>query len=151
MQKAIDQIHFHYLTDPFYFPDRSFMKLFIAELLVKEKRKLDQINYIFCHDEYLLDINRQYLNHDTYTDIITFELSGKNEPLLADVYISIPRLRENARAFEIPFITELRRVMIHGALHLCGYRDKSKEEKRQMTEMENFYLLRYKVSRETNP
>jgi len=149
MNKPEDRIKFHFLVDRFYFPKRNFLKAFLAKQLKKEGKKIDAINYIFCSDKYLLQMNQQYLNHDTLTDIITFELSSNGQPLLSDIYISIDRVRENVSVFETTFQCELHRVIIHGALHLSGYKDKSEEQARQMREKEDEWLNRYFVSRET--
>ena len=148
-EKLEQRIQFHYLVRRFYFPDRLRLKAFLAILLKKEGRHLDHINYIFCSDDYLLEINKEYLKHDTYTDIITFELSSKGEPLIADVYISIERIRENARTFGVSFLNELHRVIFHGALHLCGYGDKTNKARDTMRRLESSYLDRYFVSRAT--
>ena len=111
----------------------------IKEAIANEQKILGEINYIFCDDDYLLEKNQTYLNHDTYTDIITFDYSEENS-VSGDIFISIERLKENARKFAVPFDTELRRVMIHGVLHLIGYKDKSDKEKKLMREKEDFYL-----------
>jgi rRNA maturation RNase YbeY len=104
-----------------------------------EKKALGEINYIFCDDEYLLKKNQDFLNHDTLTDIITFDYSEENK-LSADIFISIERVKENALIFAVPFEKELKRVIIHGILHLIGYKDKSEEEAKTMRSKENFYL-----------
>jgi rRNA maturation RNase YbeY len=116
----------------------------------KERKKVDALNYIFCTDDYLLEINKKYLNHDNYTDIITFELSSKDQPLLSDIYISSERVRDNASMFKTSFSRELHRVIFHGALHLCGYDDKKREQALLMREMENVYLSQYFISRGTS-
>ena len=99
---------------------------------------LRQVNYIFCNDQYLHNINVKYLNHDTYTDVITFPYAEAH--VEGDIFISIDRIEENAVAFHVPFVQELHRVMVHGLLHLLGYLDKSPEEKTIMTSKEDFYL-----------
>jgi rRNA maturation RNase YbeY len=120
--------------------DRKKLKLFIETLFIGEKRKLDHISYIFCSDERLLKINKQFLKHDFYTDVITFDLStGKNE-ITGEVYLSIDRIKENAKTEGVPYKEELHRVIFHGALHLCGYKDKNKADKKQMRKAENKYL-----------
>lgn len=102
---------------------------------------IDNINFIWCTDEELLEVNKEYLNHDYYTDIITFDLRDTPaENHLADLFISTERVRENALAAAVSYETELKRVMIHGILHLCGFNDKSPEQKALMTSKENFYL-----------
>jgi rRNA maturation RNase YbeY len=101
---------------------------------------IKELNYIFCSDAYLLEMNQSYLNHDTYTDIITFDNSETDGKVLGDIFISIDRIKENAKNFDVTESEELHRVMIHGLLHLLGYGDKSKAEKTTMTEKENHYL-----------
>lgn len=108
-----------------------------------EKKYLASLNYIFCTDKRLLEINRQYLKHDFYTDIITFPLSAPKMPVEAEIYISIDRVRENAKTLDVSFKTELHRVIFHGALHLCGYGDKTKGEKEKMRGKEDKYLQKY--------
>jgi probable rRNA maturation factor len=114
----------------------SWIKLCIAE----EGKKINTISFNLCSDEYILQLNNEALQHDYYTDIITFELNEKNEPIEGDIYISIDRVKDNAKTLNIQFITELQRVLIHGVLHLCGYKDKSTKEEKQMREKENYYL-----------
>lgn len=111
----------------------------IERTIIEEKKVMGEINYIFCDDNYLLDKNISYLNHDTLTDIITFDYSEKNR-LSADIYISVERIKENALIFAVSFDEELKRVMIHGILHLIGYKDKAEEEAKEMREKENYYL-----------
>ena len=113
-------------------------------MLQEEGKEVQAINYIFCSDKYLLDLNKDHLNHDTYTDIITFELSGPKQALLADIYVSVERVRENAKIFRQPFSKELLRVMFHGALHLAGYKDKFKTDSELMRKMEDKWLLKYR-------
>lgn len=112
-------------------------------LFKKEKKKLANLNYIFCSDEYLLAINRDFLQHDYYTDIVTFELNDPGTPISGEIYISIDRIRDNAKNLEESFTRELHRVIFHGALHLCGYRDKTQEEEKLMRKMEDKYLSSY--------
>lgn len=102
-----------------------------------------ELSYVFCTDEYLLTINRDFLQHDYYTDIITFELSEPGQPVMGEIYISIDRVRDNAKIHQESFQRELHRVIFHGALHLCGYRDKTKKEQEEMRRKENEYLKRY--------
>ena len=109
----------------------------------KEGKELEAINFIFCSDEYLLGLNQAHLDHNTFTDIITFELSSKNQPLVADIYISVDRVRENARLFQVSFKEELHRVIFHGVLHLCGFKDKKPAEQKLMREMEGKWLSKY--------
>jgi probable rRNA maturation factor len=116
------------------------IRQWIAETVQAEGYKLTELSYIFCSDEYLLQINRQYLDHDTYTDIITFDNSTPGSGILGDIFISIDRIRENALKFNIAEADELRRVIIHGALHLLGYKDKTPADKKKMTLKEDYYL-----------
>ncbi|UKJ07803.1 rRNA maturation RNase YbeY [Solitalea lacus] len=120
--------------------DKAKLKTWIKSTAAEEGYKLKEINFIFCSDEYLLTINQQYLNHNTYTDIVTFDNSEKEGQLIGDIFISVERTYENAQKFGVAASTELYRVMIHGILHLCGYYDKKPEDKALMTEKENFYL-----------
>ena len=102
---------------------------------------IEHISYIFCSDEYLLELNKSALNHDYYTDIITFDLrENEADPLDAELYISLDRVRENSSDFNTTFALELKRVMVHGLLHLTGLNDATDEEKQHMRKMENTYL-----------
>lgn len=111
----------------------------LLKLTDNEKQSLGEITVIFCSDEYLLKINQEYLKHDYYTDIITFDYS-ETPVVSGDLFISIERIKENAETEKTTFECEINRVIIHGVLHLCGYKDKSKEEEKLMREKENFYL-----------
>lgn len=123
--------------------ERSRLKDFLPLIFKKEKKQLAEIQYIFCSDDYLLGINKQYLDHDYYTDIITFDLSEPGKPINAEIYISVDRVRDNARSFGTSLKKELHRVIFHGALHLCGYRDKKQQEEQVMRKMEDQYLALY--------
>ena len=124
--------------------NRNRLKKFLINLFKKEDKKLDSINYIFCTDRFLLNVNRHYLNHNFYTDILTFNLSDNNrDPIKAEVYISLQRVRENAKKLQTSVKSELNRVIFHGALHLCGYNDSTKKEKDIMTSKEDLYLSQY--------
>jgi probable rRNA maturation factor len=136
----------------FFFEDRSFslqnrngLKKFIEGIFRREGKNLESLNYIFCGDKRLLEINQQFLKHDYYTDIITFELSPKGSPSVGEVYISIERVKDNAQNLEQTFKSELHRVIFHGALHLCGYRDKNHKEIQTMRAKEGQYLKSYGV------
>jgi probable rRNA maturation factor len=102
--------------------------------------KLEVINYIFTSDKYLLELNKEYLAHNTFTDIITFNQSSEPKIIAADIYISIERIKENAKKLNLSFSEELHRVMIHGVLHLLGFTDKEESEKEVMRKKENHYL-----------
>lgn len=133
------QIQFFSEQIKFKLPNPRKTSSWIKAIIKKEKATLEYINYIFCSDEYLRELNIQYLNHETYTDIITFNYGiGKN--IEGDIYISIDRIKENASNFEVDFNIELRRVIIHGVLHLLGYNDKSKTEKAAMRKKEDTCL-----------
>jgi probable rRNA maturation factor len=123
--------------------NKTALKKFVEQLFKKEGRRLNSLNYVFCSDKKLLEINRQFLNHDYFTDIITFDLSESPEATSAEIYISIDRVRDNAINHDESIRSELHRVIFHGALHLCGYGDKSKAEKQKMREREDYYLSRY--------
>jgi len=116
----------------------------ISQTIQEEGGTLTFINFIFCSDTYLHHINLEYLNHDTYTDIITFPYSENT--IESDIFISIDRVRENAEKFNTTFIHELHRVIIHGVLHLLGYGDKTPEEKQKMRNKENFWLEKISFS-----
>ena len=122
--------------------NRTQLKKQIQSVFKKEGKRLESINYIFCTDKTLLEINRRFLNHDFYTDIITFDLSESNS-FRSDVYISVDRVRDNAIQLVSSFKSELRRVIFHGVLHLCGYKDKSRLEQKRMRQKEDFYLSLY--------
>lgn len=111
----------------------------ITEVCSKESKEFGDISLIFCSDEYLLDMNRTHLDHDYYTDIITFDYT-ENQLVSGDLFISIDRVRENASDFNVSFVHELHRVIIHGVLHLCGYKDKCDEEEKLMRSKENYAL-----------
>jgi len=120
--------------------DKLKLKKWIKETIKSEGYKLKELNFIFCSDEYLLQINQQYLDHDTFTDIITFDNSEEEGKIIGDIFISIERIRENAKTFNVTEARELQRVIIHGTLHLLGYPDKKPADKKVMTEKEDFYL-----------
>ncbi|MGA9211218.1 rRNA maturation RNase YbeY [Kaistella sp.] len=111
----------------------------LKKLIISEEKKVGKINYIFLSDEGLLKVNRDFLQHDYYTDIITFDYV-KGKTISADIFVSLPRISENAIAHSKDFNSELHRVLAHGLLHLCGYKDKTDEEKSEMRNKEDFYL-----------
>ena len=121
--------------------DKQKLRQWIASTVANEGGgRVGELNFIFCSDAYLLEINKKYLDHDTYTDIVTFDSSEKDGVIAGDIFISIDRTKENASKFDVSERDELHRVIIHGVLHLCGYLDKKKEDKALMTEKENEYL-----------
>ena len=115
-----------------------------SSVIVSEDKKEGEINYIFCDDEYLLSLNEQYLNHDTLTDIISFDYSVGKE-LHGDIFISTERVLENAAEFKVSFEEELKRVMVHGVLHYCGYKDKSEEDEKLMRSKEDEKIKMFHV------
>jgi probable rRNA maturation factor len=115
------------------------IKSWIEEIILTEHKRLGEIDYIFCDDDYLLQVNRDFLKHDYYTDIITFDYV-KGKTVSADIFVSLPRISENAITLKKDFQTELNRVLAHGVLHLCGYKDKSEQEIKIMRQKEDFYL-----------
>lgn len=115
----------------------------LENLITSENKKLGEINYIFCDDEYLLKVNQDYLQHDYYTDIITFDYV-KGKTISGDIFISLPRISDNASTLSKDFDEEFRRVLAHGVLHLCGYKDKSEEEEKEMRSKEDFYLEKFR-------
>ncbi len=116
------------------------LRTWIKHTIIAEGKSLKELNYIFCSDQYLIQINQQYLNHDTYTDIITFDNAEIDGVIQGDIFISVERIKENAASFSGNETDELHRVMIHGVLHLLGYKDKTKSDKSLMTQKEDFYL-----------
>ena len=128
-------ISFNYETD-FELADETKISDWLSKVIISENKKEGEINYIFCDDEYLLEINQQYLDHDTLTDIISFDYSVGNE-LHGDVFISVERVRDNALDFSVSFEEELLRVLVHGVLHYSGYKDKSEADEKIMREKEN--------------
>ena len=120
--------------------DKIKVKQWIKDTIAAEGYQLDELTYIFCSDNYLLQINQQYLDHDTYTDIITFDNSSEDMVITGDIFISIERIRENAAKFNQSVTDELHKVIIHGALHLLGYKDKTAIDSKNMTQMEDKYL-----------
>jgi probable rRNA maturation factor len=143
MVAAKPPIFFHYLVDSFHFPHRTLTKAFLLSIFKKHSKKIEAVNYVFCSDEYLLELNQKHLQHNYYTDIITFELTEAQQPLLADVYISVDRARENAGSFDTTLQNEILRLLIHGTLHLCGYKDKKPKDIDEMRRQEGYYLNRY--------
>lgn len=137
-------IHFFFHETPAVLHNRLRLKKFLKELFTREGKQLQALDFIFCKDNYLLNINQSFLKHDTYTDIVTFDLSDPAENgIRGEIYISTERVKENADRFDASYEHELHRVMFHGALHLCGYRDKKVAEKETMRRKENENLNLY--------
>ncbi|MCX8522640.1 rRNA maturation RNase YbeY [Chryseobacterium formosus] len=114
----------------------------LEEIILSEGKKLGEINYIFCDDEYLLKVNQDYLQHDYYTDIITFDYV-KGKTINGEIFVSLQRISDNASTLSKDYEEELRRVLAHGVLHLSGYKDKTEEEEQLMRSKEDFYLAKY--------
>lgn len=128
-------IRFSSLNEKFELSEASNVKKWIAEVVKRREKSVGNISYLFCDDEYMLEVNRQYLDHDTYTDIITFDYVVANL-ISGDIFISVDRVGENARLFGVEFERELHRVVIHGVLHLLGQGDKSDAEAAEMRRQE---------------
>ena len=134
------KINFHAEDLDFQIKSPLKIKAWLKEAAKQEGHYIQEINYIFCSDAYLLEINKEHLQHDFLTDIITFDNSESPLKIEADIFISIERVMENAATFKQPFETELRRVIVHGLLHLMGYKDKSAKDKARMRSKEDAYL-----------
>jgi len=132
-------VSFHSEQINFSISDETAVANWLQDVCVSEGKNLSEVSYIFCSDEYLLEMNRQYLNHDYYTDVITFDYCEADD-VSADVFISVDRVSENAQNIGVSATDELHRVMVHGLLHLLGYHDKESADKEQMTAKEDFYL-----------
>jgi probable rRNA maturation factor len=142
-RKQIHSVHFYFEKVGLTLKERGKLKVFINRLIAKERKSLNNLNYIFCNDNALLKINQKYLDHNFYTDVITFDLSSSRKEILADIYISVDRIRENAKILKLSLKEELHRVMLHGLLHLCGYNDKTEGERKLIRKKEDFYLNLY--------
>lgn len=142
MSKAA--IHFFNEDLSYTLKKKTILKAWIKSVIEEEGYALQELNFILCSDEYLLRINQQYLNHDTYTDVITFDNSEELKMIVGDIFISLERIQENAKEFKHTVTDELCRVMAHGTLHLLGYKDKGKSAKKLMTEKEDYYLAKLK-------
>lgn len=136
-------VQFFFITNNITLTNRSDLKLFVQQIFKREKKKLVNLSYIFCSDKYLLNINKTHLNHNYYTDIITFDLSETNDAITGEIYISTDRVRDNAAALGVTIQEELHRVIFHGALHLCGYKDKTQKDQKAMRAEEDKLLAKY--------
>ena len=145
MPKARSYIQFHSADIAVPLRERRKVKNFIKTQFLKYPVPLDRLDYIFCSDAYLLDMNIRFLQHDTLTDIITFPLHESGKPISGEIYISVDRVRENAALLSLPFPDELLRVVFHGALHLLGYKDKSKADQDSMRQQEDKWLKAFKL------
>ena len=139
----MQKVQFYFLDRSLALKERTRLKRFIENIFVLEKKRLGNLSYIFCSDEHLITINRDFLKHDFYTDVITFDLGSSKNEIEGEVYLSVDRIRDNAKQLEVSFKEELHRVIFHGILHLCGYKDKKREDIIIMREMEEKYLKKY--------
>jgi len=133
-------IHFFTQYSNYNIPNKKKLKAWLSYIIKTEKGSLNYLNYIFTSDKYLLELNQKYLNHNTYTDIITFPYNSDNEPIMSDIYISIERASDNAKKLNIKKIDEVHRLLVHGLLHLLSYNDHSESEKAEMRKTEDKYL-----------
>lgn len=129
-------------TTSFNLTSQERVSLWLLDVINKEEKAIKEVSFSFCNDKELLKVNQEFLSHDNLTDIITFDYSDSSG-IIGEILISTERVKDNALDFDQPFDVELRRVMVHGILHLCGYKDKSDDEKILMTKKEDFYLSRY--------
>jgi probable rRNA maturation factor len=136
-------INFNYETD-FTLDNEEAIATWLSNVITSENKKEGEINYVFCDDEYLHKINLEYLNHDTLTDIISFDYSLGNE-LNGDIFVSVERVQDNANDFKVSFDEELKRVLVHGILHYCGYKDKSEADETLMRSKEDEKLALFHV------
>jgi rRNA maturation RNase YbeY len=121
------------------------IRLWLLAVIEQEKKQAGDISFIFCSDEYLLEINRQYLSADYLTDVITFDFTEENH-ISGDIFISVDRVKENAKQYKQKYYREMLRVVLHGILHLCGYKDKTGKEEKQMRGKEDYYLQKFELT-----
>jgi probable rRNA maturation factor len=140
MRSATKPAIYFFFETPVSLKNRTGIKNLVASVFKAEGIKLGNLNYIFCSDKRLLKINQDFLQHDYYTDIITFELNPKGQPVEGEIYISVDRVKENAGALGVSFKQELLRVILHGALHLCGYKDKTSSQIKEIRKKEELYI-----------
>jgi probable rRNA maturation factor len=138
-------VSFHSADKQLTLKNRTGLKEFIASIFDHESKPLKKLDYVFCSDEYLLQMNNDFLQHDYYTDIITFPLSDKQQPIVGEVYVSLDRVKDNASQHNASVLDETLRVLFHGALHLCGYGDKTAKEIKTMRAKEDFYINLFHV------
>jgi len=136
-------IKFFFEGVPNRFRRKKAIKESIDRLFKSEKQPFESLNYIFCDDKFILKINKKYLKHRFRTDVITFNLSEKSDLVEGEIYISIPTVKKNSRFYNVPFSHELQRVMVHGALHLCGYEDETDSDRKTMKAKEDHYLAKF--------
>jgi rRNA maturation RNase YbeY len=133
-------VFFHIADLNYRLQKKTALKQLLEDLFRKEGKRLEGLSIVFCSDDYLLSMNRQFLQHDYYTDILTFDVSEPGGPVSGELYISVDRVRDNAHGLSVSAVEEMRRVIIHGSLHLCGYKDKLKKQQLLMRQKEERYL-----------
>lgn len=143
------KIHFYEINKKSYLKNKRGLKSFILDLFKNEGKGIDNIGFIFCSDKFLLSLNKSFLKHDYYTDTLSFTLSGQSQNIKGEIYISVDRVKDNAKKFHSTYQTELIRVMIHSSLHLCGYQDSDETAKHKMINHQETYINQWLVSRET--
>ena len=136
-------IYFHNEDSPYVLSGKTKIKSWLKSTIEHYKKSIGTINIVFCSDQHLLGINKEYLNHDYYTDIITFNFC-ENKTISGDLFISIDRIKDNSKKNKLLFVNELHRVIIHGVLHLCGFNDITKAEKKEIRQMEDYFLNKIK-------
>ena len=141
------KVIFNYADRIPFFKNKRAIKNFVEQIFENERKKIKKINYVFCSDLYLLEINKKFLRHNYYTDVITFDLSEEKKEIIGEIYISVDRVLDNATHFKCSFPYELNRVIFHGALHLCGYDDKTAKKLKIMRDREDYYLHLFHVKR----
>jgi len=141
----VAKVSFNYADRTLPLKQKRQIKNFISDIFLMENKILEKLTYIFCSDNYLLNINKKFLFHNTNTDIITFDLSDSKKIIKGEIYISVDRVKENTIRYNTTFTDEFLRVIFHGALHLCGFQDKKDSEKQLMRKKEDFYLKTFHV------
>ena len=147
----MSKVSFNYADRKLPLKHKRKVQNFIPVIFSLEGKNLHHLNYVFCSDDYLLQINQKYLHHNTYTDIITFNLAESGNPITAEIYISCDRVKENALKYQEKLSEEFLRVIFHGVLHLCGYKDKKEEDIRTMRLKEAFYIEMFHVKHKNLP
>ncbi len=140
---TVTRILFHYSGRQLFIPAKKKLRKYIQKIFTAENVKLKRVDYIFCSDGFLLKMNQKFLKHNYYTDILTFNLSETDKEITGEIYISLDRVKDNTRINSTTFKKEILRVIFHGALHLCGYNDKTKKQLKKMREKEEYYLAGY--------
>ena len=136
------KITFHSEGVPYVLPNKALFRRWITETALSHGKRLGELAFVFCSDDYLLEMNKQYLNHDYFTDIITFDYAD-GDVIAGDIFISVDRVEDNACKNLVDKKAEMQRVVIHGVLHLCGYKDKQKEDSQKMRKLEDLALSKY--------